>query len=245
MAMAIATGQNGMMMNNVQLDVVYNGDSQSFMQNLNGIKFCVVTDPPYNVGYHYNEYSDNLDEYDYLSLLRFIIGKNPAVIIHYSESINKLSIALNRAPERCVSWVYNSNTPRQHREIAFYGIKPDFTKVSQPYKNLNDKRIQARIEAGKTCEMYDWFEEDQIKNVEKEKLNINHPCVIPYGVMDRIIKMIPEDYVIVDPFCGTGTTLVAAKKNNRHFIGIEKNAEYCTLAERRLNEETCQTEIFA
>jgi site-specific DNA-adenine methylase len=43
-------------------------------------------------------------------------------------------------------------------------------------------------------------------------MNIDHPGVIPYGVMDRIIKMIPEDYVIVDPFCGTGTTLVAAKK---------------------------------
>lgn len=231
-------------MNEIQIDKVYNGDCQTMTSLFQSMKVCIVTDPPYNVGYHYQGYDDNLDEYDYLSLLRFVIGKNPAVILHYSESINKLSIALNRAPERCVSWVYNSNTPRQHREIALYGIKPDFTKVSQPYKNLNDKRIQARIEAGKTCKMYDWFEEDQIKNVEKEKLNIKHPCVIPYGVMDRIIKMIPEDYVIVDPFCGTGTTLVAAKKNNRHFIGIEKNAEYCELAKRRIMEETCQTEIF-
>lgn len=244
MAMAIATGQNGMIMNNIQLDVVYNGDSQSFMQNLNGIKFCVVTDPPYNVGYHYNEYSDNLDEYDYLSLLRFIIGKNPAVIIHYSESINKLSIALNRAPERCVSWVYNSNTPRQHREIAFYGINPDFSKVSQPYKNLNDKRIQERIAMGKTCKMYDWFEYDQIKNVEKEKMQIDHPCVIPYKVMDIIVKMIPEELVIVDPFCGSGTTLVAAKNNKRHFIGIEKNKDYCDLARRRIEEETAQLSLF-
>lgn len=227
----------------MQIDKIYNDDCRNVMKSLINLDFCIVTDPPYNMNYHYDGYDDNLDETDYFDLLKDIIGDNKAVVIHYSESINKLSIALNRAPQRCIIWVYNSNTARQHREIAFYGVKPDFTKVSQPYKNLNDKRIQARIEAGKTCKMYDWFEQDQIKNVEKEKLNINHPCIIPLGVMDRIIKLIPKDLVIVDPFCGSGTTLVAAKKNGRNFIGIELNKRYCELAERRLFEETCTQEF--
>ena len=56
--------------------------------------------------------------------------------------------------------------------------------------------------------------------------------------------MIPEELVIVDPFCGSGTTLVAAKNNKRHFIGIEKNKDYCDLARRRIAEETAQLSLF-
>lgn len=225
-------------------DAIYNDDCRILVDYLRDMKVCIVTDPPYNINYHYENYKDNLSEYDYLSTLRYVIGNKPAVIIHYAESLHKLSMVMNRAPDRIVSWVYNSNTPRQHRDIAFYGINPDFTKVSQPYKNPEDKRIKARIEAGKTCKMYDWFEQDQIKNVEKEKLAINHPCVIPLEVMDKIIKMIPSDYTIVDPFCGTGTTLIAAKKNGRHYIGIEQEKEYYELAKRRINEETAQLSLF-
>lgn len=194
------------------LNKVYNEDCIAMKQYLNGVDFCIVTDPPYNVGYHYIDYSDNMPEDEYYSMLANVIKDKPCVILHYPESLHKLTVKLNRTPERIVSWVYNSNTARQHRDIAFYGIKPDFSKVSQPYKNPTDKRIKERISLGKTCKMYDWFECDQIKNVEKEKMNINHPCVIPLDVMDKVIKLIPENYVVVDPFCGTGTTLVDAKK---------------------------------
>ena len=43
-----------------------------------------------------------------------------------------------------MSWVYNSNTGKQHRDIAFFGVKPDFRKVGQDYKNPTDKRIAKR-----------------------------------------------------------------------------------------------------
>ena len=62
-------------MDAVQLDKVYNGDCETMMNAFKNLKVCIVTDPPYNVGYHYQGYDDSLDEYDYLSLLRFVIGK--------------------------------------------------------------------------------------------------------------------------------------------------------------------------
>lgn len=46
-----------------------------------------VTDPPYNVGYHYNEYEDNLLEDDYLTMLSDIINFMPVVMIHSEASI--------------------------------------------------------------------------------------------------------------------------------------------------------------
>jgi hypothetical protein len=110
-------------------------------------KYCVVTDPPFNIGYHYKTYKDKMQESEYYKWLRDVVGDCCAVV-HYPESLYRLAIEMSKAPQRVVSWVYNSNTPRQHRDIAFWGIKPDFSKVLQPYKNPNDKRIRARIEAG-------------------------------------------------------------------------------------------------
>lgn len=228
----------------MELDRIYNSDGVNGVNELGFGNICIVTDPPYNLGYHYDEYNDSLNEDAYNAMMKRVIGDNMAVILHYPEAICKLCIAINRAPERVVSWVYNSNTPRQHRDIAFFGVKPDFSRVSQPYKNPTDKRIKARIEAGKTCKMYDWFEHDQIKNVEKEKLLLDHPCIIPLEVMDKVIKLIPEDLIIVDPFCGSGTTLVAAKKNKRKFVGFEISKKYFEMAKRRMNEETAQIELF-
>lgn len=228
----------------MELDRIYNSDGVSGVNELGLENICIVTDPPYNLGYHYDEYNDSLNEDEYNAMMERVIGDNRAVILHYPEAICNICVVLNRVPERIVSWVYNSNTPRQHRDIAFFGVKPDFSMVSQPYKNPTDKRIKARIEAGKTCKMYDWFEHDQIKNVEKEKLSLDHPCIIPLEVMDKVIKLIPDNLIIVDPFCGTGTTLIAAKKNKRKFVGFEISKKYYEIAKRRLNEETAQMEIF-
>lgn len=169
-------------------------------------------------------------------MLAQIIGKLPAAILHYPESLHRLSVTMGRIPDRVVSWVYNSNTARQHRDIAFYGIKPDFAKIPQPYKNLTDRRILERIAAGKTCKGYDWFEVNQVKNVGKIKNGINHPCVIPLEVMDKIIRLLPEGVTVVDPFAGSGTTLVAAARDGRPFIGFERSAKYCEIAQNRIRE---------
>ena len=131
---------------------LYNEDCYDLLcsGNLDGKKICIVTDPPFNVGYHYNTYKDNLDEEEYISWIGDLLSMRgcPFVLIHYPEALYKISFQVGRFPEKVVSWVYNSNTAKQHRDIAFFGIKPDFKKVLQPYKNPNDKRIKERIAKG-------------------------------------------------------------------------------------------------
>jgi DNA modification methylase len=144
----------------------------------------------------------------------------------------KYAIKINQSPEKVVSWVYNSNTPRQHREIAFFGVKPDFRKVGQEYKNKKDKRIIKRIEEGKTAKLYDWWDINQVKNVSKEKTE--HPCQMPLEVMNNIIGILPEEYIIIDPFLGSGTTAIACMKYNRKFIGIENDEKYFNIAKNRI-----------
>lgn len=52
----------------------------------------IVTDPPFNIGYHYKEYNDNMIEDDYFAMLVDIINKFPTVIIHYPEALHRLSV---------------------------------------------------------------------------------------------------------------------------------------------------------
>jgi DNA modification methylase len=133
----------------MKINEVYNMDCLEGMRNLpKGHKYCIVTDPPFNVGYHYNEYDDNKEEGEYFAWLQDICKNLPVVMIHYPEALYKFAFQIRQFPERVVAWVYNSNTPRQHRDIAFFGVRPDFSKYLQPYKNPNDKRIAKRIADG-------------------------------------------------------------------------------------------------
>ena len=111
--------------------------------------FIIVTDPPFNIGYHYNDYSDNMGADEYYEMLQSVFRDYPFVVIHYPEEIYKIAFQVGRFPEKIVSWVYNSNTAKQHRDIAFFDVKPDFKKLGQPYKNPTDKRIMKRIADGK------------------------------------------------------------------------------------------------
>lgn len=222
------------MFNNDCLELM---QSQTFIDLIKNKKVCIVTDPPFNVNYHYKSYKDNLSEEEYYSFLDNLLSmyKFPFVIIHYPEALYKISFEVGIFPEKVVSWVYNSNTAKQHRDVAFFGIKPDFNKVKQPYKNPTDKRIAKKIAEGKGARLYDWWEINQVKNVSKKQ--INHPCVMPLEVMKRIVGILPDDYIIFDPFMGSGTTALACKELNRDFIGSEIDEEYFKICEQRLADE--------
>ena len=193
----------------------------------------IVTDPPFNIGYHYNEYKDRMEIDSYYEMLSGLLDIAPCVFIHYPEALYELSARSGVSPTRVVSWVYNSNTAKQHRDIAFYGVKPNFNQVRQPYKNPNDKRIQQRIAEGKTgCKLYDWWNINQVKNVSKDKTS--HPCQMPLEVMKNIVGILPKDSTIVDPFMGSGTTGVACVEAGLNFIGIEMDSKYFEIAKNRL-----------
>lgn len=135
----------------MEINKVYLGDCRELIDQLPKDRdLILVTDPPFNVGYKYETYKDNLDEEEYYEMLQTLIEKcgGNAAIVHYPEALHRLSLQLGKAPSRVLSWVYNSNTPRQHRDIAFYGVKPIMAQVIQEYKNKTDKRIAERIERG-------------------------------------------------------------------------------------------------
>ena len=63
----------------------------------------------------------------------------------------------------------------------------------------------------------------------------DHPTVKPRALMEWLVKLVTtRDATVLDPFCGSGSTLVAAAGLGRGCIGIERDPHYCEIAERRL-----------
>lgn len=192
----------------------------------------IVTDPPFNVGYHYKSYKDKMNESEYYKMLAQLREHAPIVVVHYPEALHRLSVELGEAPARVCSWVYNSNTMRQHRDVAFYGVDPDFDLIKRPYYNLKDKRCRELMERTGGARSYDWQYCDQVKNKSKEKTA--HPCQMPLDVMRWVVGVIPGDGTIIDPFTGSGTTGVACVMGERDFIGMEVDPDYFAIAESRI-----------
>ena len=65
-----------------------------------------------------------------------------------------------------------------------------------------------------------------------------HPAPFPLELASRLVQMFSfVGDTVLDPFCGTGTTMVAALKTRRNSIGIELDTEYCRMAASRLMDE--------
>ena len=84
----------------------------------------------------------------------------------------------------------------------------------------------------------DGKERDRFKKISKN----HHPTVKPLKLMEYLITLVmpPKDGILLDPFAGSGTTILAAHRLGIKAIGIEKSAEYCEIARKRLKNVTIQ-----
>ena len=69
-----------------------------------------------------------------------------------------------------------------------------------------------------------------------QEMKNEHTAPFPVALIDRIISSTTAE-LILDPFMGSGTTAVAAKRLNRNYIGIELSPDYCTMSETRLEND--------
>lgn len=72
--------------------------------------------------------------------------------------------------------------------------------------------------------------------IKQEKKMFEHATIKPLEfVTNHIVNSSKEGDVVLDPFCGSGTTLIAAKNTGRRYIGFEINEHWCEIARDRLN----------
>ena len=87
----------------------------------------------------------------------------------------------------------------------------------------------------------DVFKIDPVWDIPNVKANhpeqTTHPCQFPHELAERcVLAFSNKGDTILDPFCGAGTTVIAAMKAERNAIGIDKSAEYIALTKQRILE---------
>ncbi|MDB9452328.1 DNA-methyltransferase [Dolichospermum circinale] len=90
------------------------------------------------------------------------------------------------------------------------------------------------------------MKKDIIESPVEITKNNHHPAVYPMYIIQELIKLLTQqgDFVL-DPFCGSGTTCIAARNLNRNYLGIEINPDYVNLANNRMEEsDSQQQELF-
>jgi len=88
---------------------------------------------------------------------------------------------------------------------------------------------------------------DYLMAGDKNPLKRKHPAVFPDKIPFDFIKCFcPPEGIVLDPFCGSGSSLVMAKKLNRDYLGFDIEQEYCDLTKLRLTSEfdDAQNDIF-
>jgi len=99
-------------------------------------------------------------------------------------------------------------------------------------KPTNSQRDKSRI--GKK-DYDEWFR--QSWNITGASTK-NHPAPFPIELAYRLVRMFSFfGDIVLDPFCGTGTTMIAAMKCDRNSIGVEIDSEYCRMAAERIKKE--------
>ncbi len=141
----------------------------------------------------------------------------------------------NPAPNlACRCFTHSTETILWARKIKNNGVKGKHTFNYKTMKEENGNKQMKDV----------WnFEDDGMiwklsTTPKSEKKYGSHPTQKPLKLLERIIlASTKEDDLILDPFCGSGTTGISAIKNKRRFVGIDREEEYLKLSKKRYEVE--------
>jgi len=129
------------------------------------------------------------------------------------------------------------------RQFVFWSAKADFP-LDYTATHIWDKTTRCRSEyeriferqGGRKQKMFRYHcISNKIDAQLMKDIFTNHPTQKPIRLLlDMVARYSKPNDLILDPFCGSGTTCVAAKMLGRRFIGIDISSEYCEIARQRL-----------
>ena len=198
---------------------IYHGDCLDILPSLPKVDL-VLTDPPYGIGRD-----------------RGMGGKGKAGLCPRNPKryeggwdsdrpVDALLLALGAAVN-CIVWggnYYTDVLPQQPKWLVW--------DKEQTMPSYSDAELAWTTLAGVAVKMLRYSGNGLMA---REK-NRQHPTQKPLALMAWCIILAGDVQTILDPFVGSGTTLVAAKRLNRRAIGIELEERYCEIAARRLSQ---------
>lgn len=228
---------------------VTNQDCVSLLQSLedNSIDL-IATDPPYEINYEHLSWDKKQLDWKIIALEFQRILKDTGNLILFqgwSEVVNtryffeqyfilKNWIIYDRIKGRGAK----TNLVSTREDILWYVLnekKHTFNKISSTIPKKTGGTIGRKNGNALRALSNVWTDISPIVPWSPER--INHPTQKPLALMERIVAVFSQEQdVVLDPFCGSGTTLLAAKKLNRKFIGSEIDSNYFKICIDRLKK---------
>lgn len=215
-------------------ETIYHGDARDLLPKLSQVDL-VVTDPPYNIGKDYGpETNDSRDPEEYWQWFQDIFSKVYSLLtdgyLYASHSDKGVYIAKSSLEtigfeyiQTLIWWGRNGYSMQLHRKSWSYRHEPIL------FMQKGDPPV---LETGVPGMWY-----TSVIEAPRPQSNFKegrcHPTQKPVKLYKSLIARTPGD-IILDPFMGSGTTMLAAKALGRKSIGIEISEEYCELACKRL-----------
>ncbi|MBI2194736.1 MAG: site-specific DNA-methyltransferase [Planctomycetes bacterium] len=215
----------------------------------------VVTSPPYNVG---KEYDNDLSLDEYLKLLRKVfdatkkvlepggrvcinianVGRKPYIPL--ASYVNRIMLEeLGYLMRGEILWVKGKSANGSCAWGSWRSAGNPVLRDTHEYILVYSKGQFGRARTGKSSIGADEFLNNSLSVWEMEPESasrVGHPAPFPEELPKRLIEFYTyQDDLVLDPFCGVGTTCVAAKKLNRNYVGYDIKQEYVDMAKERLS----------
>jgi site-specific DNA-methyltransferase (adenine-specific) len=224
----------------------------------NNIVDLVITSPPYNLDISYNSHNDKIEYSEYLDFSENWIKKCHELAKDTGRFCLNVPLDKNKngqqsvcsdltAIAKKVGWKYHSTIIWNEGNISRRTAWGSWLSASAPYviapveviivlyKEQWKKKEKGKSDIGSE-EFKNWTNGLWTFNGESKK-KIGHPAPFPRELPRRCIKLFSYvGDVVLDPFLGSGTTLIETLLNNRIGIGVEKDEQYANLAVRRIEE---------
>lgn len=248
-------------------DIIH-GDCLEIMANIpdNSIDITFA-DPPFNLNKKYGGYKDNKDYDLYLKWCRnwiyemvritkptgsIFVHNIPKWLTYYSNFLNEVAYF-----KHWIAWDAPTSPMGKSLQPSHYGIlyyqkdkkNGKFYEIRYPHKRCRKCQYLLKDYGGKKAKLHAfgplvsdvWTDIHRIKH---NKYRDEHPCQLPIHLLERIILMsTDENDIILDPFVGTGTTVIAAKRLGRSFIGIDIDEKYVNITKSKLSKESSSSKI--
>lgn len=219
----------------------------------------IVTSPPYNVDIQYGKHDDASPYEQYLQFSEQWLTKAFELAKPDGRMCLNIPLDKNKGGQQSVcadlttiakkvGWKYQSTIIWNEQNISRRTAWGSWLSASAPYviapvevivilyKEEWKKQNPGTSDIARQ-EFLDWTNGVWTFNGESKK-RIGHPAPFPLELPRRCIKLFSyKENLVLDPFLGSGSTLVAAMQTGRHGVGFDLDADYCALAKKRISNE--------
>ena len=250
----------------IPIDTIVQGDSIELLQSLpDGCAGLVLADPPYSINKTFGRTTPRRTLNDWIQwsriwleqAVRILSPKGNLMVYSLHHSAAFLHVILHDMGllyRRQFIWhyengftTYRTAPPSEYEVILWFAWDKTstFHVMRKPYKSQErlrhaiNKRGKVWVPHPEGKREGDVWSFPTLAGRRFAKERVDHPSQKPLDLSNRLVRHFSnEGDLVVVPFVGSGTECIAARMNDRNYVGAEINPEYVELARRRLKEQT-------